>query len=41
MCQQCMHYMNEYLAIDSGGNAYEHTSRINCTNGGCLLEKLK
>ena len=30
-CSSSLSCINEYLAIDSGGNVYERSSRINCS----------
>ena len=30
-CSNSLSYINEYLAIDSGGYVYEQPSRINCS----------
>ena len=31
LCSSSLSCINEYMAIDSGGNVYEQPSRINCS----------
>ena len=38
-CSSSLSWINEYLAIDSGGYVYEQPSRSNCGMAGCFPEK--
>ena len=40
-CTNSLSFMNEYLAVDSGGYLYEQPSRIYCSMAGCFSEKLR